>query len=281
MIRFARILGYKSYLTFMMDNGRERKPDGYNYTPLSLKSPYCPKHYESVDGEQFQFPPREMPTHACRRALIAAMQVIRDRNANISDPDQRDWVSVITFDKLSGDSPKIEQPLTSAYGDAMEACTRLQACSNYGASTATEVGLDLARSHLKPQSQGGMGRERANKIVVLLTDGNPNLYDSSSTAINNYKAANPSSNFYSSGNYPQNAALMQTSMMQGANWNLYAAGVGGGCNYDFMDRMARMGSTANPDGESPRGTADPSAYESVLKDIFEKIITNPKLRLVQ
>ncbi len=206
---FRTNLGYKSYLTYMMDNGRERKPDGYNYTPLSLKSPYCPKHYESVDGEQFQFPPREMPTHACRRALIAAMQVIRDRNANITDPNQKDWVSVITFDKIGGDSPKVEQPLTSSYSDAMEACTRLQACSNYGASTATEVGLDLARSHLKPQSQGGLGRERANKIVVLLTDGNPNLYDSSSTTINNYKYNNPSSNFYSSGNYPQNAALMQ------------------------------------------------------------------------
>lgn len=274
-------LGYKSYVTYMMDNGRERKPDGSSYTPLSLQSGDCPKHTESVDGQQFEFPPREMPTHACRRALIAAMQVIQERNANISDVNHRDWVSIITFDKIGGDSPKLEQSLTSVYSDAMEACTRLQACSNYGASTGTEAGLYLAREHIKPQTQGGLGRERTNKIVVLLTDGRPNLNQSSSTAINNYKSQNPNDNFYSWGNYPQNAALMQTSIMQGGNWNLYAAGVGGGCDYDFMDRMARMGATANSDGESPRGTADPTAYETVLKDIFEKIITNPKLRLVQ
>ncbi|MBU4270611.1 MAG: VWA domain-containing protein [Planctomycetes bacterium] len=274
-------LGYKSYVTFMMDNGRERRPDGSTYTPLSLESPDCPKHTESVEGQSFQFPPREMPTHSCRRALIAAMQVIQSRNANISNVDQRDQVSIITFDKINNTSPKIEQSLTSDFYSAMTACTRLQACSNYGASTGTEAGLNLAKSHIKPQSQGGLGRERTNKIVVLLTDGRPNLYESSSTAINTYKAEYPSDNFYSSGSYPQNAALMQTSIVQGENWNLYAAGVGGGCDYDFMDRMARMGATANTDGESPRGTADPAAYEAVLKDIFEKIITNPKLRLVQ
>ncbi len=274
-------LGPESYVTFMMDNGRDRRPDRSTYTPLSLESSDCPEHIETVDGQSFQFPPREMPTHSCRRALIAAMQIIQERNANVSDPNQQDWVSIITFDKISGDSPKIEQSLTTDYNSAMTACTRLQAVSSYGASTGTEAGLNLAHSHIKPKSQGGLGRERANKIVVLLTDGRPNLYESSRTAINTYKADNTSSNYYSSGNYPQNAALMQTSIMQGENWNVYAAGVGGGSDYDFMDRLARLGATANTDGESPRGTADPAAYETVLKDIFEKIISNPKLRLVQ
>ena len=274
-------LGYKSYVAFMMDNGRDRQPDGSNYTPLSTESAYCPMHGENVGGQSFDFPPREMPTHSCRRALIAAMQVIADRNANITDPNQRDWVSIITFDKINSKSPVVRLPLTGTYGDAMQACTKLQAASNYGASTGTQPGLSLAKEHIKPESQGGAGRERTNKIVVLLTDGKPNLYDLSYWDINNYKSENPSDNFYSSGNYAQNAALVLTSMMQQDNWNVYAAGVGGGCEYDFMDRLARLGSTANTDGESPRGTADPTAYEDVLKDIFEKIITNPKLRLVQ
>lgn len=274
-------LGYKTYVAFMMDNGRDRKPDGSNYTPLATKSPYCPMHTEQVGGQTFDFPPREMPTHSCRRALIAAMQVIAERNASITDPNQRDWVSIITFDKINSDSPVVELPLTSIYGDAMDTCTTLQATSNYSASTGTQPGLTLAEQHIKPESQGGMGRERTNKIVVLLTDGRPNLYNLSSSEINSYKSEYPSDNFYSSGNYAQNSALILTSMMQRGNWNVYAAGVGGGCDYDFMDRLARLGSTANTDGESPRGTADPTAYEDVLKDIFEKIITNPKLRLVQ
>ena len=74
---------------------------------------------------------------------------------------------------------------------------------------------------------------------------------------------------------------MQTSMMQGGNWYVYAAGVGAECDYDFMDRIARMGNTANADGQSPRGTADPPPTRAVVTQIFNNIITNPKLRLVQ
>ena len=74
---------------------------------------------------------------------------------------------------------------------------------------------------------------------------------------------------------------MQTSMVQGNNWYLYPVGIGLGCNYDFMDRMARMGATANNSGESARGTGNPAQYEAVLTQIFQNIITNPKLRLVQ
>ena len=74
---------------------------------------------------------------------------------------------------------------------------------------------------------------------------------------------------------------MQTSMMQGNNWYLYPVGIGLGCDYDFMDRMARMGATANSSGQSPRGSGNPADYEAVLTEIFQNIITNPKLRLVQ
>ncbi len=54
-----------------MHYGRDVKPDGTNYTPLSLQSNLCacPLHSESVGGTSFQFPPDEMPTHAARCAL--------------------------------------------------------------------------------------------------------------------------------------------------------------------------------------------------------------------
>ena len=105
---------------------------------------------------------------------------------------------------------------------------------------------------------------------------------STTTAISNYRTLHPSTNFYGgSSNYSQDAALMQTSMVQGNNWYLYPVGIGLGCDYTFMDRMARMGATANTDGQSPRGSGDPAAYEAVLTQIFQNIITNPKLRIVK
>ena len=281
--RYWDKLGYRSYTQFMMYyGGRTSKPGGSLYSSLSQYSPDCPFHSEATAGGTFSFPPREMPTHAARRAIIAALKVIKDVNQNITDPNQRDWVSIITFDAKSNGAV-VRTPLTSNYDTAMQSCTTLQAVADaLGASTATEVGLIEAANHIKPTTEGGFGRQMTNKIVVLLTDGMPNQYSSSNSAIAAYRTANPSSNFYGgSSNYSQDAALMQTSMAQGNNWYLYPVGIGLGCNYDFMDRMARMGATANNSGESARGTGNPAQYEAVLTQIFQNIITNPKLRLVQ
>lgn len=275
----SKELGYRSYMHFMMYYGRAMKPDGANYTPLSQFSANCPWHSESTAGGTFSFPPREQPTHAARRALIAAIQVIKERNQGISNANQRDWVSIISFDDLSDGGPILHVPLTGDYDAAMLGCTRLQAWDHAGACTATETGLITARNHIKPSSEGGSGRLATNKIVVLLTDGKPNLYSSSSTTIKNYIKGNPSSDFYGN-QYPQDAALMQTSIMQGSRWYLYPVGIGLQCDYDFMDRLARMGDT-DKDGEGPRGSGNPADYEARLTEIFRNIITNPKLRLVQ
>ena len=117
---------------------------------------------------------------------------------------------------------------------------------------------------------------------MLLTDGMPNLYKAPTAPSAPIERNHPSSNFYGgSSYYPQDAALMQTSMMQGNNWYLYPVGLGFGCDYGFMDRMARMGATADTNGQSPRGTGNPDNVESTLTTIFTNIITNPKLRLVK
>jgi hypothetical protein len=68
--------------------------------------------------------------------------------------------------------------------------------------------------------------------------------------------------------------------MQVKGWKTYPVGIGFGTDYSFMDRTARMGSTANDDGESPRGSGDPDEYEERLKEIFEDIIANSGVRLV-
>lgn len=275
---YKSTIGYSTYMQLMMDNGREGKPGNASFTPLSLASGMCPMHSEATPGGTFTFPPREQPTHASRRALIAALQIVKERNQTIADINQRDWVSIITFDKLSNG---VVLPLTSDYNAAMAACTQFQAVSDNGYSTATENGLITARNHIKPQNQGGQGRNTTNKIVVLLTDGMPNLYQSSTATIDNYVANNPSSDFYSSGSYPKQASLMQTAQMQSDHWYVFPVGIGLGTDYDFMDRMARMGLTANDSGQSARGSGNPGDYEARLTEIFRNIISNPKLRLVK
>jgi hypothetical protein len=274
-------VGYKTYVQFMLDHGRDVKPDGVNYTPLSLRSPHCPKHSEQTAGGTFEFPPREQPTHSTRRAVIAAIQVIKERNEDIPDLDQRDWVSIVTFDSMNDGGPKIVQTLTGDYDAAMEACTTMQAVADAYLSTGTESGMQLAKQHLQPESSGGSGRKFANKVVMVLTDGAPNLAVSSAGDVSSFAATNPHDDFYSPPSVPHDAALMQALDMQLKQWQVFAVGIGLGTDYSFMDRMARMGGTAGSDGESPRGSGNPAEYEQRTAEIFENIISNPKQRLVQ
>ncbi len=275
-------IGYATYVQFMMDNGRDRQPDGANYTPLSTLSPNCPYHSESTAGGTFSFPPSEQPTHSARRSIIAAIQQIKLKNSLVSDPNQGDWVSVVSFDTVAG--TVLKQSLTSNYDTAMQACTTLQAVSDSAMSTATETGLIAAQNHIKPASQGGAGRENTQKVVVLLTDGMANLKTSSNSTVSTYRTGHTNSNFYggtTSTDYASDAALMQTNTLQSGGWQLYAVALGLGADYDFMDRMARMGDTANDDGQAPRTSGDPSAYEAELTAIFRNIIESPHVHLVQ
>lgn len=57
---------------------------------------------------------------------------------------------------------------------------------------------------------------------------------------------------------------MQCMTMQGNHWMAFPVGIGLGCNYDFMGRCARMGGTANSDGQGPRGSGNPAEYEQRL-----------------
>ena len=278
---FRDKIGYRTYVQFMMDHGRDKRPDGSKYVPLSRQSPDCPWHSEATAGGTFSFPPREQPVHAARRAIIAALQVVKERNAGIADPDQADWVSIVAFDSLMYGGPVIEQTLTADYDRAMQVCTQLQAVADNYSSTATEAGLLTAREHIRPRSEGGQGRRATNKVVVLLTDGVPNLYVSSRTEINSFISDNPSDDFYSSWKYPYNAAIMQAMQIQQNKRYLFPVGIGLGTDYGFMDRLARSGGTGDDDGQSPRGSGNPAQYEQRLTDIFEEIITNPQVRLVQ
>jgi len=272
-------IGFRTYVQFMMDFGRDKQPASGQRVPLSRLSPDCPWHSETTDGGTFNFPPREQPTHAAKRAIIAALQVIKERNQGVSDSNVRDWVSIVTFDRVSG--TQLVQNLTYNYDAAMEACTTLQAVADDTSSTATETGLICGKNHIASPDSGGQGRRYTNKVVVYLTDGIPNLYSSSSSTIASYISAHPSADFYTGSDYAKNAALMQCMTMQSSKWQVFPVGLGLGTDYDFMDRSARLGGTANRDGQSARGSGNPAEYELRLKAIFQNIISNPKARLVQ
>ena len=58
---FCNKIGYRTYVQFMMDFGRDGKPSTGQLVPLSWNSPLCPKHDEETDGGPFRFPPRNSP----------------------------------------------------------------------------------------------------------------------------------------------------------------------------------------------------------------------------
>lgn len=223
-------------------------------------------------------PPREQPAHAARRSLIAALAEVRDRNVQIPDPSYRDHVSIVTYDTVDG--TQVVLPLTTNYAAAMQVAAELSAASDLGKTTATESGLLAARNHMRTAAEGGSGRDNANRIVILLTDGVPNEWESATTAIDGYMAQNSNSNFYGGGYYWLDGPLMQASLMHEKRWKLYPVGIGLGTDYDFMDRMARMGATAGKTGLSPRGSGNPAEYEQRLTDILDEILSRPQIRLV-
>ena len=272
--------GYQTYSQFLLDYGRDERPEGSTYVQSSINSTHCPFHDESINGETFQFPPRTQPMNAVRRSLISSLQVIRDRNKEFGMTIGRDYVAVMAFDK-AGNGTTLVHALTDDYEAAMTACTTLQSTSDKGRSTATEVGLSDAYNYIRPTDKGGFGRRNANKVVVLLTDGLPNDYTSADGDIDSYMAASPGeTDFYGGGYYWLDAALMQTRKMQAEKWFVYPIGIGFGTDYDFMDRVARMGDTATG-GQAMRGTGNPALYEETLKEMFLEIITNAAVGLVK
>jgi hypothetical protein len=276
------MIGYKTYVQFMMDWGRDKAVAGLRPTPLSLTAPDCPRRSESTAGGTFSFPPREQPMHSCRRAIIAGLQLIKTQNRATTNPAVADRVAIISFDFKNAGGVTVH-PLDTNYNNAMLGVTTLQACRDEGYSTSTETGLIAARDLLKDSSQGGQGRPSANKVIILLTDGMPNDWSSSNGTLDAYPSSLPSaqsSNFYVPGSYWVNGPLMQTSLAKTDRWFSYPVGIGLGTDYDFMDRMARLAGTDKA-GLSLRGSGNPAEYEQRLTDMLREIITNSRIRLVQ
>ncbi len=74
---------------------------------------------------------------------------------------------------------------------------------------------------------------------------------------------------------------MQADTMRGKGWYVYALPLGLAVDSDFMNRMARVGGTADDNGNAPSTSGDPSTYETEMTDLLDKIIDNPQVRLVK
>jgi hypothetical protein len=290
--KYLNMIGYQTYVQYLMDWGRDRTPTVTNSTnsdltltktEASLKNTaWCPKVTEMTAAGNFTFPPREQPMHAVRRAVIAALKVVEDQNVALA-ADWSDYVAIISFDAIdSYHAPTLEKSLSRDYRGAMTATSKLQVVGDINASTATENGLILARNHLKLASAGGAGRTYTNKVMILLTDGVPNINQSSSSTVSNYINGHSSTNYYStsSSNLPYNAVLMQAAQTKSDSVQIFPIGTGLGADYDFLDRAARLNGTAKG-GQAPRGTGNPASYEQTLTTIFSEIIKGGRVRLVR
>jgi Flp pilus assembly protein TadG len=275
-------LGYKRYVYYMMTKGRDQKVSSI-YTPWAVgatgdPNPNCVRNIDPVPipgvSLALTFPAREQPTHSCRRSAIAAIQEIWDRNAN-TPASLRDHVCLITYDTQAGTPDSPIHTLDADYETAMRKCADLQATGASGVCTATGYGLRKAIEYLDTH-----GRINANKVVVLLTDGMPNIY----VPDPNHPLPMPAQyDQLDYGNTAKDSALLEGSVIQGNKWSFYPVGLGMDCDDDFMGRLysTSLGQN-NPNLANPyTGGSDPYQMETKLRDVFHQILSHPKMRLVQ
>ncbi|HRX78210.1 MAG TPA: hypothetical protein P5307_04070, partial [Pirellulaceae bacterium] len=198
-----------------------------------------------------------------------------------------DKVAVVGFDgdyPGLGMTPQLLQGLTASYNTAMNSCTTMQPTGDKLATTALEAGMIMAYSHMQSN-----GRQFTDKVIIVLTDGFPNLVQSSFGTIDSYvsSVSGPdAAQFYSSdplswsnSKYWFNGPLMQTRKMHADKYDVFAVGLGFGADSNYLNRMANLGGTAGF-GQGLQAGGDPTQYEDNLTQIFKDIIFQPTVRLV-
>ena len=285
-------LGYLTYAQFLLDWGRDRTPtvpNDANADPalggkvsVSVASPMVRLHAESVAGRTFRFPPRTQPMHALRRGLIAGLDVVDRLNVS-GRPAVSDWVSVVTFDGLGPyHRPEVAFGLGPDYAACMEVVSKLQAVGDVGATTALDPALLLAQAHLAAPSAGGRGREFAEKVIVIVTDGVPNAWTTAESEVADYRAGitGPDAGLFD----PAGATWLNAPLMHARRWRetgtTIPVSMGLGADRDYADRLARIARGADEDGRAPRTSGNPAEYERELRAIFEDLV-RPDPRLVK
>jgi Flp pilus assembly protein TadG len=289
---FSNKIGYQTYVQFLMDYGWNKQAGG-QYTQISRLSDNCPWNTDTdpnSPGYGFQFPPREQPTHSVRLAVMAAIAKIASLNVGLSETS-KDHVGVVTFDTASGVTVKYPLSISGCdYNAAKGSLCDIQCVADDTLSTASENGLIAAKNMLDPSTNPTGARPAATKFVIFLTDGIPNIKSSSNSTITNYANSHTKGEWFGSvtNQYERNSVLMQTDIMQALGWKVNAIAIGLGADRSMMDRMARMGGTAQADPTNVNGpkisayaTGNPADYQTRLTGIFQGIVGASNVKVVK
>ncbi len=276
----SRPIGYRTYLQFMLAQGRDLKPDNSQYTPLSLHSPDCATHEEVIGNQRFTFPPRCQPMHAVRRGLIAAVQQIKRANSPAASgaANIKDRVAVVTFDRLIGGGVRIAAPLTDDYDAVMAACSRLQAVGDLGNSSAVEAGLAQAAELLKSTSHRGSGRSDSEKMIVFISGSTPDLFVSTADDLRRRMLRMPALPYYPEEDHWLNAPLLLAAEMRADSEgpSLHGVGVGPAADVEFLRRLSRAASQSAEQIEPAI-----AAGEKHLVEVLERIFSSAQATIVQ
>ncbi len=283
--KYENLLGYRTYVQFLCDFGRDLHPIADEYVALSVHSQTCPWHSEETPGGTFRFPPRTQPMHAIRRALVATLAKIEEANAAIKDPDWKDRVSIVVFDRIETGGGRIAQPLTTDYQAAMQTAAQLQAAGDRHRGVPTDAGLLTAVDSLKKAEP--RKPSHTAKVLLLVTNAPPDAMIGETDAIRKHLSTQRERADY----YPgwkedsrllaRNAALIAAERIRADGWHLFPIGIGQEVDRDFLDRMARIGTGNAEDAEKAPVCNRPGTYEKKLTDVLESILSKPVVRVVQ
>jgi Mg-chelatase subunit ChlD len=250
---------YMTYIQFMMDMSYNRKP-GLNmygsadtssnrkYTPLSGQfTGSSSDAFRFTDSSGFERIPREQPMGSLVDAVIAGLNQIQEDNPDSVPPSSRDHVALVifaqTYMSISQHPTQAGNPFSYDYDALKLVASKLQAEYEVGASTNTHGGLTQAFNDLNSD-----GRNYANRVVVLFSDGVPNTGSTpgpldSTTKIDTDGNGSLDSNYYYSNttsNKYQNAALNAAQKLNNSKTIVHTVCAGGGRDTDLLKRMSLL-----------------------------------------
>jgi hypothetical protein len=264
-------LGYVTYVQFMLDYGR-------NWISQSrqIRSQWADPtktFMDDVDGQEtpVAMGPKEQPMHAVRKAILATANLIKSRNLNVGDPNQKDRVGVSLLDGSVKTS--LEVALTTDYDSFKQFCANIRTSQDNSNASVLDRNIKYASEQLLP---GAQGRAYSRKIVIIISDSCINDTSIPASEISAYQSLYPYPEYYWFHNQPppagvtdpryepdlltrnsRNGLLMTAHQGYATGVEFFAVKVGFTSNQVVMNALADFGGTANTANEAPIVTDNP------------------------
>jgi putative Tad-like protein involved in Flp pilus assembly len=283
--KYENQIGYRTYVQFLLDLGRDLRPSPDEYSPLSIHSKQTAWHSEkTASGGILRFPPRTEPMHSIRRSLVNAIESIRQQNGPIPDTNIKDRISIVTFDRLESGGANIVLEPTTNYESAMRAAASLQAAGDRQLATPIDAGLLAAKKTIETAEK--RASPHSAKLLLLISGSPTGAYQTDTQSINSamrmvgenpdYYHENTSLNEINRS--AKNAALIAAADLKTAGWHIYPIGIGQQTDTDFLDRLARI-SKWESSSKSAIKCKDPTQYEAQLTAALQTILSHPIVHL--